>query len=93
MVGVIFVYVDTAYGFYGFFFMLSWMFQNVFLDTYCFQCLICMCFTWKGALEICSLLLLLLLLLLSLLLLLLILLLLLLLRLPVKTDIKEVRIS
>ena len=26
------------------FFMLSWMFQHDHLDTYCFECLICMCF-------------------------------------------------
>ena len=51
--------------------MLSWMFEHDYLDTYCFECLICMCFvfrpvqrngacfTWKGALEIHSLLLLL----------------------------------
>ena len=50
MVGVIFVYVDTVYGFYGyrvFFFMLSWMFQHDYLDTYCFECLICMCFVFS----------------------------------------------
>ena len=41
-------------------FMLSWMFQHDYLVPYCFECLIC--FTWKGALEIRSLLLLLLLL-------------------------------
>ena len=50
------------------------MFQHDCLDTYCFECLICMCFvffvfalvqrnwacfTWKGALEVRSLLLLL----------------------------------
>ena len=37
MVGVLFVYVDTVYGFYGYFFMLSWMFQHDYLDTYCFE--------------------------------------------------------
>ena len=72
MVGVIFVYIDTVYWFYGYsFFMLNWIFQHDYLDTYCFECLICMrfvfapvqrnwaCFTWKGALEMCLLLLLL----------------------------------
>ena len=44
MVGVIFVYVDTVYGFYGFLFMFSWMFQHDYLDTCSFECLICMCF-------------------------------------------------
>ena len=29
-----------------FFFMLSWMFQHDYLDTYCFECLICMCFVF-----------------------------------------------
>ena len=24
--------------------MFSWMFQHDYLDTYCFECLICMCF-------------------------------------------------
>ena len=43
MVGVIFMYVDTVYGFYGYFFMLSWMFQHDYLDTCCFECLLCMC--------------------------------------------------
>ena len=47
MVGVVFVYVDTVYGFlWVFFFMLSWMFQHDYLDTYCFECLICMCFVF-----------------------------------------------
>ena len=46
MVGVICVYVDMVYGFYEYFFMLSWMFQQDFLDTYCFECLICMCFVF-----------------------------------------------
>ena len=27
-------------------FMLSWMFQDDYLDTYCFECLICMCFAF-----------------------------------------------
>ena len=50
MVGVIFVYVDTVYWFYGysffFFFMLNWMVQHDYLDTYCFECLICMRFVF-----------------------------------------------
>ena len=42
IVGVVFVYVDTVYGFlWVFFFMLSWMFQHDYLDTCCFECLIC----------------------------------------------------
>ena len=77
MLGVIFLYDDMVCGFYGYsFFMLSWMFQHDYLDTYCFECLICMCFVFshlhlfsaiehvshgKGALEILLLLLLLLL--------------------------------
>ena len=41
MVGVIFVYADMVFGFYGYsFFMLSWMFQHDYLDTCCFECLI-----------------------------------------------------
>ena len=28
-------------GFMGILFMLSWMFQHDYLDTYCFECLIC----------------------------------------------------
>ena len=44
MVGVVFVYVDRVYGFlWVFFFMRSWMFQHDYLDTYCFECHICMC--------------------------------------------------
>ena len=47
MVGVVFVYIDTVYGvLWVFFFMLSWMFQHDYLDTYCFECLICMCFVF-----------------------------------------------
>ena len=49
MVGAIFVYADTVFGFYGvknIFFMLSWMFQHDYLDTSCFECLICMCFVF-----------------------------------------------
>ena len=30
-------------GFMGTLCMLSWMFQHDYLDTYCFECLICMC--------------------------------------------------
>ena len=34
-------------GFMGIlFFMLSWMFQHDYLDTYSFECLICMCFVF-----------------------------------------------
>ena len=46
MVGVVFVYIDTVHGFLWIFFMLSWMFQHDYLDTYCFECLICMCFVF-----------------------------------------------
>ena len=47
MVGVIFVYGDTVFGFYGYsFFMLSWMFHNDYLDTCCFECLICVYFVF-----------------------------------------------
>ena len=28
------------------FFMLRWMFQHDYFDTYCFECLICMCFAF-----------------------------------------------
>ena len=46
MVGVIFVYADMVFGFYGYsFFMLSWMFQHDYLDT-CFECLFCMSFVF-----------------------------------------------
>ena len=35
------MYIDIVYWFYGYsFFMLNWMFQHDFLDTYCFECLI-----------------------------------------------------
>ena len=33
-------------GFMGILFMLSWMFQHDYLDTYYFECLICMCFVF-----------------------------------------------
>ena len=47
MVGVIFVYVDAVYRFYGYsIFILSWMFPYDYLDTYCFECLICMHFVF-----------------------------------------------
>ena len=46
MVGVIFKYVDAVFGFYGYFFMHSWMFQHDYLDICCFECLICMCFVF-----------------------------------------------
>ena len=47
MVGVIFVYVDSGiWVLWVFFFLLSWMFQHDYLDTYCFECLICMCFVF-----------------------------------------------
>ena len=61
MVGVIFVYVDTVYGIYGYsllwlvgcFSMIIWtpavlsvLFQHDYLDTCCFECLICMCFVF-----------------------------------------------
>ena len=45
MVGIIYVYVDTVFGFYGYF-ILSWMFEHDCLDTCCFGCLICMCFVF-----------------------------------------------
>ena len=49
MVGVVFVYIDMVYGFLRvFFFMLGWMFQHDFLDTYCFGCLMCMCFVFAS---------------------------------------------
>ena len=47
MVGVIFVYADTVFGFYWYsFFVFNWMFQHDYLDTCCFECLICMCFVF-----------------------------------------------
>ena len=46
MVGVIFVYVDTVYWFYGYSFLcLIGCFSVIFLDT-CFGCLICMRFVF-----------------------------------------------
>ena len=40
MVGIIYVYVDTGFGFYGYFFsffkLLSWMFEYDCLETCCF---------------------------------------------------------
>ena len=49
MVGVVFVYVDTVYGFLWVFFLcLVGCFSMIYLDTYCFACLIviCMCFVF-----------------------------------------------
>ena len=48
MVRVIYVYVDTVFGFYVFVFykLLSWMFHHNCLDTCYFECLICMCFAF-----------------------------------------------
>ena len=47
------MYIDTLFGFYGlglFFFnpssLLNWMFGYDCLDTYCFGCVICMCFAF-----------------------------------------------
>ena len=37
MVGVIFVHIDMVYVLWVFFFMLSWMFQHDYLDTWCFE--------------------------------------------------------
>ena len=38
MAEVVFVYVDMVNGFlWVFFFMLSWMFQHDYFDTYCFE--------------------------------------------------------
>ena len=44
MVGVIFVYVDTVL--WVFFLCLVGRFQQDYLDTYCFECLICMFFVF-----------------------------------------------
>ena len=42
MVGIIFVYIDTVFGFYWHsFFMLNWMFQHDYLDTCFFAHLVC----------------------------------------------------
>ena len=47
MDGAVFVYVDTVDRFlWVFLFMLSWMFQHDYLDTYCFEYLIYMCFVF-----------------------------------------------
>ena len=47
MVGVIFVYFDTVHGFYGYSFLcLVGCFRHDYLDTYCFGCLLCMCFVF-----------------------------------------------
>ena len=48
MVGVIFVYTDTVFGFYGYSFLYDGCFSipGNCLDTCCFECLICMCFVF-----------------------------------------------
>ena len=52
MVGVIYVYIDTIFGFYNFLFvccfleLLSWMFWHACLGTCCFECLICIHFVF-----------------------------------------------
>ena len=47
LVGIIFVYVDMVFGFYGFSFsVLCWIFEHDYVDTCCFECLICMCFVF-----------------------------------------------
>ena len=45
MVGVIFVYVDTVYGFYGYSFLclVGCFSMIIWTPTYCFECLTCMC--------------------------------------------------
>ena len=41
------MYVDTAYGFYRYSFScLVGCFSMINLDTYCFECLLCMCFVF-----------------------------------------------
>ena len=52
MVGITYVCIDTIFAFYGYslsFFLypsllLNWMFEHDCLDTFCSECLICMCF-------------------------------------------------
>ena len=49
MAAVIYVHVDTVFGFYEVLFHClvgCWMFQHDCLDTCCFECLICMCFVF-----------------------------------------------
>ena len=47
MVGVIFVYVDTVFGFYGYSFLcLAVRFSMIILGTCCFECFVCMCFVF-----------------------------------------------
>ena len=46
VVGVIFVYVDSVYGFYGYSFLCLVGCFSMNFDTYCFECLICMCFVF-----------------------------------------------
>ena len=55
LVRITYVYIDTVFGFYGYFFfvylfffyypslLLSWMLEHDCLDICCFGCLICMC--------------------------------------------------
>ena len=57
VVGVIFVYVDTVFGFNGYFFLcLVGCFSMIICDTCCFECLTRMCFVFLylrlfGAIE------------------------------------------
>ena len=46
--GLFFMYVDTVYGSYGypFLYLVGCFSMNDYLDTYCFECLICMCFVF-----------------------------------------------
>ena len=45
--GLFFVHAEKVYGFYGYsFFQLSRIFEHDYLDTYCFECFICMCFVF-----------------------------------------------
>ena len=51
MVRITYVYVDMAFGFYGYFcfnpyLFLSWMFKHDCFDTCCFGCFLCMCFVF-----------------------------------------------
>ena len=55
MVRITYLYIDTVFGFCGYFLkkkkikqslLLSWMFEPDCLDTCCFGCLICMCFVF-----------------------------------------------
>ena len=54
MVGISHVYIEMIFAFYGYVdfcssflnpsLLLSWMFEHDCSDTYCFGCLICICF-------------------------------------------------